>query len=56
MRLRAPLSPNLSCFQILGTRAEDCLISMRSFYEVHLLTRWAYFSSAPELRSARKLA
>jgi hypothetical protein len=33
--------PNLLCFQIVNLRTGDCLISKRSFYDLHLLIRWA---------------
>jgi hypothetical protein len=32
---------NLSCFQIVEPNADSRLISKRSFYDLHLLIRWA---------------
>jgi hypothetical protein len=41
MRSGTVASPNLSCFQIVEIRARVCSISMRSFYDSHLLNLWA---------------
>jgi hypothetical protein len=41
MHLGSAAFENLSCFQIVEPGARGCLISMRSFYDLHLLIRWA---------------
>jgi hypothetical protein len=41
MRVGTAAFENLSCFQIVEPNADSRLISKRSFYDLHLLIRWA---------------
>jgi hypothetical protein len=46
MRVGAAAFENLSYFQIVEPNADSRLISERSFYDLHLLIRWAQGEAA----------
>ena len=47
MRVGTAAFENLSCFQFVEPNADSRLISERSFYDLHLLIRWAQGALVP---------